>query len=83
MRFEHRAAYVMGVVLPLLETARRRTNFDTISGYVDDFIAGTLLLYAARAVSTGKPSGPAWLVAAWAANGIFLLFGGYLVLGAD
>ena len=66
MRFEHRAAYVMGIALPLLETARRRTNFDTISGYVDDFIAGGLLLYAARAVSNQKASGPTLLVAAWA-----------------
>lgn len=66
MRFEHIAAYVMGVVLPLLEVLRRRTNFETISGYVDDFIAGGLLLYASRAVSRGEPSGPVLLVAAWA-----------------
>jgi len=66
MRFELAAAYGMGVVLPLLEVLRRRTNFETISGYVDDFIAGGLLLYAGRAVSRGKPSGPVLLVAAWA-----------------
>jgi len=66
MRFELVAAYVMGVALPLLEVLRRRTNFDTISGYVDDFIAGGLLLYAARAVSRGKPRGQVLLVAAWA-----------------
>jgi hypothetical protein len=66
MRFELAAAYAMGVALPLLETLRRRTNFETIAGYVDDFIAGGLLLYAARAVSRGKPSGPVLLVAAWA-----------------
>jgi len=66
MRFELAAAYAMGIGLPLLETLRRRTNFDTISGYVDDFIAGGLLLYAARAVSRGRPNGPVLLVAAWA-----------------
>jgi hypothetical protein len=66
MRFELVAAYVMGVALPVLEMLRRRTNFETISGYVDDFIAGGLLLYAARAVSRKKPSGPVLLVAAWA-----------------
>ena len=66
MRFELTAAYAMGVALPLLETLRRRTHFETISGYVDDFIAGGLLLYAARAVSRGKPSGPVLLVLAWA-----------------
>jgi len=66
MRFELVAAYVMGVALPVLEVLRRRTNFETISGYVDDFIAGGLLLYAARAVSRQKPRGPVLLVAAWA-----------------
>jgi hypothetical protein len=66
MRFELVAAYAMGIALPVLEMLRRRTNFETISGYVDDFIAGGLLLYAARAVSRKKPRGPALLVAAWA-----------------
>ena len=32
MRFEHVAAYGMGVGLPLLEALRRRTDFSTISG---------------------------------------------------
>ena len=66
MRFELVAAYVMGVALPLLEVLRRRTNFETVSGYVDDFIAGGLLLYAARAVSRRKAGGPVLLVVAWA-----------------
>jgi len=66
MRFELTAAYAMGIALPVLETLRRRTYVETISGYVDDFIAGGLLLYAARAVSRGKPSGPVLLVLAWA-----------------
>ena len=42
------------------------TNFDSVSSYVDDFIAGALLLYAARAVSRQQRSGPVLLVAAWA-----------------
>jgi hypothetical protein len=66
MRFEVAAAYGMGVLLPLLETLRRRTNFDTIAGYVDDFLAGALLLYAAHAVRRGRRSGPVLLVVAWA-----------------
>ena len=66
MRFEHAAAYAMGIGLPLLEVLRRRTNFSTVAGYVDDFIAGALLLYAARAVSQGKRSGDVLLVLAWA-----------------
>lgn len=40
MRFEIVTAYIMGIALPVLEVLRRRTNFDTIAGYVDDFIMG-------------------------------------------
>ena len=64
MRFEHAAAYAMGIGLPLLEALRRRTNFDTISGYVDDFLAGALLLWAARAASLGRPNAGRLLAAA-------------------
>ena len=80
MRFELSAAWAMGIALPLLEVLRRRTNFDTISGYVDDFIAGGLLLYAARAVSRGRPNGPVLLVAAWAVlcGGLYGSFFGQL-----
>jgi hypothetical protein len=80
MRFEHAAAYGMGVGLPLLEALRRKTDFSTIAGYVDDFIAGALLLWAARAVSRGKPSGPVLLVMAWAtlAGGLYGSFFGQL-----
>ncbi|HEY8152764.1 MAG TPA: hypothetical protein VII72_01410 [Myxococcota bacterium] len=84
MRFELAAAYAMGVALPLLEALRRRTNFETISGYVDDFIAGALLLYAARAVSRRKQNGPVLLVAAWAVlcGGLYGSFFGQLERGA-
>jgi hypothetical protein len=84
MRFEHAAAYAMGVGLPLLEALRRRTNFETISGYVDDFLAGALLLFAARAVSRGRPNGPVLLVAAWAvlSGGLYGSFFGQLEGGA-
>ena len=51
MRFEVGAAYAMGLGLPLLEALRRETNFENFHGYVDDFIAGALLLYAAHAVT--------------------------------
>ncbi len=51
MRFEIGAAYAMGVGLPLLEAMRRKTNFEHFHSYVDDFIAGALLLYAAQAVT--------------------------------
>jgi uncharacterized membrane protein YdcZ (DUF606 family) len=85
MRFELVAAYVMGVALPLLEGLRRRTNFESISGYVDDFIAGGLLLYAARLVSRQAPRGPVLLVAAWAVlcGGLYGSFFGQLEHGAS
>ena len=66
MRFEVGAAYAMGVGLPLLEAMRRRTNFEHFYSYVDDFIAGALLLYAAQAVTRERANGPVMLVVAWA-----------------
>jgi hypothetical protein len=65
MRFEHAAAYAMGIGLPLLEALRRRTSFEPIHSYVDDFIAGALLLWAARAASLRRPNAGLLLAAAW------------------
>jgi hypothetical protein len=78
--FEVRAAWVMGVALPLLETLRRRTDFSTIAFYVDDYIAGGLLLWAAWSVSRGRPNGRAWLIAAWGvlSGGLYGSFFGQL-----
>jgi uncharacterized membrane protein YdcZ (DUF606 family) len=66
MRFEVGAAYAMGIGLPLLEALRRKTHFEHLHAYVDDFIAGALLLYAAQAVKRGKRSGSVLLAVAWA-----------------
>ena len=81
--FEHKAAYLMGVALPALEVARRRTDFSTVSGYVDDFIVGGLLLLAASLVSRGHPRGRAALVAAWGilCGGLYNSFFGQLGSG--
>ena len=67
MRFEVGAAYAMGVGLPLLEALRRRTNFENLHSYVDDFIVGALLLYAAYSCTREETRGPVLLVLAWAA----------------
>ncbi|MCB9857581.1 MAG: hypothetical protein H6818_18010 [Phycisphaerales bacterium] len=64
-RFETQAAYVLGAALPVLETARRGTDFSTIFFYVDDYLAGGLLLWAAIAVTRKHRYGPALLVGAW------------------
>ena len=46
MRFEITAAIVMGVLLPILETARRGISHWTINftTMFEDYVAGTLLL---------------------------------------
>jgi hypothetical protein len=80
MRFEVVAAYIMGIVLPLLEVMRRRSNFEDIPAYVDDFLIGAFLLYAARAVTLRQPKGRVLLVAAWAVfcGGLYNSFFGQL-----
>jgi hypothetical protein len=64
-RFEVGAAYALGALLPILEVFRRRTNFENLDAYVDDFIAGGLLLFAAMSVSRHRAYGPYALVGAW------------------
>ena len=64
-RFEIAAAYVLGALLPILEVARRRTNFQNFEAYADDFIAGGLLLFAAVSASRGRAFGRPLLAGAW------------------
>ena len=64
-RFEVAAAYVLGALLPILEVLRRRTNFENFESYIDDFIAGGLLLFAAISVSRRRAYGGALLAGAW------------------
>ena len=64
-RFEVVAAYCLGLALPILEVCRRRTNFSDLPGYIDDFIVGALLLFAAHSVVREWPYGRALLIAAW------------------
>jgi hypothetical protein len=66
MRIEHLGAYALGALLPIVEVARRRTDFSNLPAYVDDFLMGALLLIAARSVSKGRPAGPVLLPVAWA-----------------
>ena len=79
-RFEVAAAYVVGILLPGLEVLRRRTNFERPESYVDDFIAGGLLLLAASAVSRGRAYGPYLLVGSWGVlcGGLYSSFFGQL-----
>jgi hypothetical protein len=68
MRFEIIAAFVIGVLLPVLETGRRgishwTVNFTTM---FEDYFAGALLLVGGWAAYRSKSWGAVFLVLAWA-----------------
>ena len=68
MRFEVIAAFVIGILLPVLETGRRgishwAVNFTTM---FEDYLAGALLLVGGWATYRSKSWGPVFLVWAWA-----------------
>ena len=68
MRFEIIAAVVMGVLLPVLETARRGISHWTIdfTTMFEDYLAGALLLIGGWAAYRAKSWGTVFLVLAWA-----------------
>ena len=68
MRFEIIAAFVIGVLLPVLETARRGINHWTINftTMFEDYLAGALLLVSGWAAYRSRSWGPVFLVLAWA-----------------
>jgi hypothetical protein len=82
--FEVRAAWIVGFVLPLLEVLRRRTHFHPIFSYIDDFIAGGLLLWAAYLAHRRKRHAKAMLCASWGilAGGLYHSFFGQMESGA-
>jgi hypothetical protein len=68
MRFEIVAAFAIGVLLPVLETARRgishwTVNFTTM---FEDYLAGALLLVGGWAAYRSKSWGAMFLILAWA-----------------
>lgn len=67
MRFEVAAAFVLGILLPVLETARRgighwAVEFTTM---FEDYFAGALLLIGAWAAYRKQSWGSIFLVLAW------------------
>jgi hypothetical protein len=68
MRFEVIAAFAIGVLLPLLETARRGISHWTVdfTTMFEDYLAGVLLLVGAWAAYRSKPWSAVFLVLAWA-----------------
>jgi hypothetical protein len=68
MRFEVAAAFVIGLLLPVMETARRgighwAVEFTTM---FEDYVAGGLLLLGAWAATRSRSWGPTFLLLAWA-----------------
>ena len=69
MRFEIIAAFAIGVLLPMLETARRGISHWTINftTMFEDYLLGALLLVGGWAAYRSRSWGPVFLVLAWAA----------------
>ena len=85
MRFERLAAYGVGAFLPIAEALRRRADFTNIPNYVDDFLIGGLLLFAAWSGSRHPARGRVLLVAAWGAfcGGMYYAFFGQIANQGD
>jgi hypothetical protein len=68
MRFEVIAAFVIGILLPLLETCRRGISYWTIdfTTMFEDYVAGALLLIGGWASYRARSWGSIFLLLAWA-----------------
>ncbi len=67
MRFEVLAAFAVGALLPILETARRGLAYWTVnvSTMLEDYVAGGLLLAGAFAATRSKAYALPLLLAGW------------------
>ena len=67
MRFEIATAFVIGALLPVLETARRGISHWTINftTMFEDYLGGALLLIGAWAAYRRKSWGAVFLLMAW------------------
>lgn len=67
MRFEVAAAFVIGILVPLLETARRGLSHWTVefTTMFEDYVAGALLIIAGWAAYRERPWSSIFLVLAW------------------
>lgn len=68
MRFEVIAAFVVGAMLPVLETCRRGIRYWSVdfTTMFEDYVAGALLLIGAWAAYRKRSWGLIFLVLAWA-----------------
>lgn len=67
MRFEVVTPFIVGVLLPMLETMRRGFDHWSVefTTMFEDYVAGALLLVAGAASLPGKRYASLWLVLAW------------------
>ena len=82
MRFEIVAAFVIGVLLPVMETGRRgistwTSNFTTM---FEDYFCGALLFAAAISWTKKRKDAQLWMAVAWAyaTGGMFVPFFAHL-----
>ena len=75
-------SYFFGVLIPLGETLRRGTELGYFPNYIDDYIIGAVLIWAAWATKNSKWYGNAILVSAWAAlcGGLYYSFTGQFLV---
>src|ERR671913_2167035 len=68
MRFEVIAAFVIGILLPVLETARRGIAHWTVdfTTMFEDYLGGALLLIGGWVAYRAKSWGATFLVVSWA-----------------
>ncbi len=68
MRFEVIAAFIVGAMLPVLETCRRGIGYWSVdfTTMFEDYVAGALLLIGGWAAYRKRPWGLIFLVLAWA-----------------
>jgi hypothetical protein len=68
MRFEVIAAFVVGAMLPVLETFRRGISYWSVdfTTMFEDYVAGALLLIGGWAAYRALSWGPVFLLLAWA-----------------
>lgn len=68
MRFEVIAAFVVGAMLPVLETCRRGIGYWSVdfTTMFEDYVAGALLLIGGWAAYRGRSWGSVFLLLAWA-----------------
>jgi hypothetical protein len=68
MRFEVIAAFILGALVPVLETARRGINHWTVdfTTMFEDYVAGALMLIGAWASYRARSWGAPFLLLAWA-----------------